>query len=120
MSVPRRDQREQEVSIRQREGELFRREDEAASTAKPFAEYLRETPAAPLPAWLTAALWAIGVVVVLLLAAAFWRLQSRPAPHALRKGRPKHSRNFEPARSPSFQLSDAGASRRNPTNLETP
>lgn len=119
MSVPRRDQREQEVSIRQREGELFRREDEVASTAKPFAEYLRETPAAPLPAWVKAALWATGVVVALLLVAALWRLQSKPAPQALRKGRPRHSLNFEPPRSPSFSLCDTGASRTNPTIPET-
>ncbi len=47
-------------------------DDEPLSTAptverKPFVEYLRTTPAAPLSAGVKAALWAAGVVVVLLL-----------------------------------------------------
>jgi len=119
MSEPRRDEREQDISIRQREGELFRRED-ATSSARPFAEYLRETPAHPLPSWVKAALWAVGVVVALLFAAALWRLQSRPAPKALRKGRPRASLNIQQPRSPLPSLPVADASRPTLTNLETP
>lgn len=93
MSQPQRDQREQEISIKKREGELFRPEGDDLQTAptKPFAEYLRETPADPLPSWVKAALWATGVVVALLFAAALWRLQSRPNLQATGKARPKHS-----------------------------
>ncbi len=97
MSQPRGDQREQEISIKQREGELFRSQgdDLQAGSTKPFSEYLRETPADPLPSWVKAALWAVGVVVALLFAAALWRLQSKPAPRAVGKGRPKHSSTLE-------------------------
>lgn len=125
MSVPRRDQREQEVSIRQREGELFHDEVEVASTtAKPFAEYLRETPAAPLTTWVKAVLWATGVVVALLLVAALWRLQSKSAPQARGGARSKQSSRFEPSPSVSpFRLGSlcvANLDRSAPTNPESP
>lgn len=115
MSEPRRDEREQEISIRQREGELFRREVEASSTARPFSEYLQETPAHPLPAWAKATLWAVGIVVILLFAASLWRLQSKPTPQPLRKGRARTSLRLE--RPSLFSLPVAG--RFAPTNLET-
>ena len=70
--------REQEQSIKQRKAMLY--EDDAPAVvrgpSKPFAEYLRETPAAPLSPAIQAALWAAGIVVVLLLVAAL----IRPAP----------------------------------------
>jgi len=112
MSEPQRDQREQEISIKQREGEMFRREAESSAAARPFSDYLRETPAHPLPAWVKAVLWAVGFVVVLLLAAALWRLQSKPPPRprASRKGSPSVSSHLERPPSALFSLPAAGRS----------
>lgn len=66
--------REQEQSIRARKKLLFDEEEEGPGQArravtKPFAEYLRTTPPAPLSTATKAMLWSIGVVVVLLLIA---------------------------------------------------
>ncbi len=107
MSGERRDQREQEISIKRREHELFRShaEDASASPAKPFADYLRETPSAPLSLWVKAGLWALSVVVAVLFAAALWRSQHRPPPQGLKKGRPKAASNVE--RFPTVSISIA-------------
>ncbi len=44
---------------------------------KPFKDYVRETPATPLPPLIKAGLWAVGAVVALLLLVAMYRV-SRP------------------------------------------
>jgi len=96
MSGERREQPDQEISIKRRGHELFI-DETAPSTgpSKPFAEFLRETPAAPIPAGVKAGLWAISIVAALLFAAALWRLVNRPAPRpsaprsAPRKARPR-------------------------------
>lgn len=92
MSGERRDQPEQEISIRRRGHELFV-DDAVAPTGsgRPFSEFLRETPAAPLSAWVKAALWAVAIVAALLFAAALWRLINRPTPAAPRRARPRAS-----------------------------
>ncbi|WZO98356.1 hypothetical protein EP7_005417 [Isosphaeraceae bacterium EP7] len=45
----------------------------------PFEFYLRSTPAAPLPGWVRALLWAVGLAVALLLVAALTK-GPRPRP----------------------------------------
>jgi hypothetical protein len=89
MRSDRRNMPEQELSIKEREQELFvePQESPALKTAvKPFAMYLRETPADPLSSQVKAILWAVGLVVLILLATAIWRSQrssrSRPKPRA--------------------------------------
>lgn len=63
--------REQDQSIKDRKRLLY--EDDAPPPAaagaprKPFVQHLRETPAAPLPIWVQAALWGAGVIVALLM-----------------------------------------------------
>ncbi len=79
-------EREQEQSIKDRKRLLYEDDDPMPSSAgtvagKPFAVHLRETPAAPLPTSIRAALWAAGVVVALLLAAAAYK-SSRARPQA--------------------------------------
>lgn len=93
MSGERHEQPEQEISIKRRGHDLFV-DETAPSTGptRPFAEFLKETPASPLPAGLKAALWALSIVAALLFAAALWRLVNRPTPKpaaATRKTRPK-------------------------------
>ncbi len=96
MSGERRDNPEQEISIRRREHELFVQESVASGgPTKPFPEYLREVPAAPLSAGLKAALWAVALVAAILFAAALWRLVNRPTP------RPPGGRGRARASSPS-------------------
>jgi hypothetical protein len=60
----------QDQSIKARKSELFdARHAEPGRVVRPFAEYLRETPATPLsPGW-KAGLWALGALVALLLVA---------------------------------------------------
>jgi hypothetical protein len=57
----------------------------------PFGVYLKTTPAAPLPAWVQALLWVVGLAVALLLVAALTKgarprraraAWDRPAVHA--------------------------------------
>jgi hypothetical protein len=69
--------REQEQSIRERKSLLFDDEELPPSAAevapvvvKPFREYLKTTPPAPLSSGVKAALYAVGGLVVLLLVAA--------------------------------------------------
>ncbi len=78
-------EREQEQSIKDRKRLLYDADDPIPSSVpagdrKPFALYLRETPAAPLPAPIKAALWAAGVVGALLLAAAAYKASQHKAP----------------------------------------
>jgi len=69
----------QEQSIKARKNELFEDDAPAAPTGsgRPFADFLKETPAAPLAGGVKAALWAAGVLVVVLLAAALFRAANR-------------------------------------------
>jgi hypothetical protein len=76
---------EQELSIKEREKELFVEPQEPPPPkpqVKPFATYLQETPAEPLSPPVKAILWTVGVIVLILLALAIWRSQrsSRPRP----------------------------------------
>jgi hypothetical protein len=85
MRSDRRNMPEQELSIKEREKELFVEPQEPPPPkpqVKPFAVYLQETPADPLSSPAKAILWTIGVIVLLLLALAIWRSQrpSRPRP----------------------------------------
>jgi Family of unknown function (DUF6479) len=92
MPDDRRNMPEQELSIKEREQQLFveSSEDQLQGPVRPFAEYLRETPAAPLSIEVRVLLWVIGVVVVILFAGAIWkasrssaaRPKPRPAPPA--------------------------------------
>ena len=72
---------EQEISIREREEQLFFEPDEprTASPVKPFPVYLRETPADPISPGVKAILWIVGVAVFLLLCVALWRTTHRPS-----------------------------------------
>ena len=77
MRSDRRNMPEQELSIKEREQELFVEPSEPSApptSVKPFAFYLRETPANPLSTEVKAILWAIGLVVLLLFAVAIWRV----------------------------------------------
>jgi hypothetical protein len=89
MRSDRRNMPEQELSIKEREQELFLEPQEAQAArqnVKPFAVYLRETPADPISSYVRAILWAAGVIVLILLALALWRAQRssrrRPRPRA--------------------------------------
>ena len=65
----------QEQSIKARKHQIFDDVVPAVSSgsSKPFKEFLRETPAAPLSGGMKAALWAVGAVVALLLVAALMK-----------------------------------------------
>ena len=81
MRSERRSMPEQELSIKEREQELYdepRESSPSRPTVKPFPIYLRETPAVPMSSGVKAMLWVVGIVVVLLLIAALWRTQ-RPS-----------------------------------------
>jgi hypothetical protein len=70
---------EQEHSIKERSNELFFDETSAlpARSGKPFAAYLRETPARPVSPALTALFWILAVIVGVLFLAAIWRVAHR-------------------------------------------
>ena len=83
MGSERRSMSEQELSIREREREIFvepRETPVAVPPVKPFPIYLRETPADPMSSEVTVILWIVGVAVLLLFCVALWRTQrpSRP------------------------------------------
>ena len=104
MSGERRDQPEQEISIRRRGHELFVEEPTGpAGPAKPFSEYLRETPATPLSGGVKAGLWAVALVAALLFAAAVWRLINppRPAPRRPRAGSASRRADETPRATPT-------------------
>lgn len=70
--------REQEQSIKERKQLLFEEDEPRVEVSsgmerKPFAEYLRTIPAAPLSTGAKAAIWGLGVLVALLLAAALFK-----------------------------------------------
>ncbi|MFO0889435.1 MAG: class I SAM-dependent methyltransferase [Isosphaeraceae bacterium] len=112
MTSERRSTPEQERSIKERERELFVAPEEksaAKTPVKPFAVYLRETPAEPLSTAVKVILWAVGIVVVLLFVAAIWRSRRTPrrpklAPaepscrHRPRGRRARHSPPVPPGR----------------------
>jgi hypothetical protein len=79
MAAQRRNMPEQEHSIKVRSHELFVEETPVgpARSTKPFAVFLKETPAQPLSAGIRALLWAIGVVVGVLFLVALWRVSHR-------------------------------------------
>jgi hypothetical protein len=69
-------QETQEQSIKARKHQLF--DDDTSEFAvkgprKPFATFLKETPADPLSGTAKAILWAAGAVVILLLVAALFK-----------------------------------------------
>ena len=75
MASERQNMSEQEISIKAREHELYVQDpDTNAKPVKPFAVYLRETPAEPLSPTTKAILWMLGTVVGLLFLAACWRV----------------------------------------------
>ena len=83
MGSERHSMPEQELSIREREQELFVDPQETPtgeSPVKPFSIYLWETPAKPMSPAVKVILWIVGIAVLLLLGAALWRTQrpSRP------------------------------------------
>jgi len=80
MPSERRSMPEQELSIKEREQQLYDEPHEAPPVrppAKPFPIYLRETPAVPMSSGVKATLWIVAIVVLLLLIAALWRTQHR-------------------------------------------
>lgn len=77
--MPKPASREQELSIRERKQLLF--ESDAPATARadttprrPFAEYLRTTPAEPLSPLAKGVLYGVGGLVLLLLVAALLKM----------------------------------------------
>jgi hypothetical protein len=82
MPDDRRNMPEQELSIKEREQQLFveTSEDQLQGPVRPFAEYLRETPAAPLAIEVKVLLWIVGIVVAILFAGAIWKA-SRSSAH---------------------------------------
>ncbi len=81
MGSERRSMPEQELSIREREQELFVEPQEtpaAEPPVKPFPVYLRETPADPMSTGVKVILWIVGIAVLLLFGVALWRTQ-RPS-----------------------------------------
>ncbi|QEH35654.1 hypothetical protein OJF2_42090 [Aquisphaera giovannonii] len=90
MRPERQDMPSQERSIKDRGAELY--DDPPAATGqpatRPFADYLRETPADPISTGMRAFLWVAGVVVAILLLAALWRAQQPRAARRPRANRP--------------------------------
>jgi hypothetical protein len=87
MGSERRSMPEQELSIREREQELFADPQEtptAEPPVKPFPIYLRETPANPMSSEVKVILWIVGIAVLLLFCVALWRTTQRPS--RLRRG----------------------------------
>ncbi len=70
----------EEHSIKARKHEMFEEEAPAAPTEpkKPLKVYLRDTPATPLTSFSKVALWVVGLLVVLLFAAALLTRGSPP------------------------------------------
>jgi hypothetical protein len=62
----------QDPSIKVRKSQLYEQPQPTAevTAAKPFAEYLRATPPAPLSPGVKTALWVVGALIVLLFLAA--------------------------------------------------
>src|SRR5436305_1927003 len=83
MPTDRRNMPEQELSIKEREQQLFveSSEEQDQGPVRPFAEYLRETPAAPLSTEVKVLLWIVAGVVAILFAAAVWKASRSSAAH---------------------------------------
>jgi hypothetical protein len=84
MGSERRGMPEQELSIKEREQELFVEPQEASPAkppVKPFPIYLQETPAHPMSTEVKVILWVVGIAVLLLFVAALWRTQRSARPH---------------------------------------
>src|SRR5262245_7793738 len=74
---------EQEYSMKARARELFVEPPRPAASpgpTRPFAVYLRETPAEPLSPFTRTVFWIVGVVVAALFVAALWRITHRRGP----------------------------------------
>jgi hypothetical protein len=72
----------QEQSIKARKHQLFEADTPAAasSSSRPFHEFLRTTPAAPLSGLTRTLLWIAAAVVVLVLIAALLKTFHHPGP----------------------------------------
>jgi hypothetical protein len=109
MSSERRSMPEQELSIKEREQELFVDPLEtptSESRVKPFPIYLRETPAVPMSSGVKLILWIVGISVVLIFCVAIWRARRPPRPLQA-PGAPKAAMRNVTLSSPQM----AGASR---------
>jgi hypothetical protein len=84
MASERQNMSEQEISIKEREHELYVQPsaDPNAKPVKPFEVYLRETPAEPLSPATKAILAVVGILVGLLFVAALWRATTHHTPAA--------------------------------------
>jgi hypothetical protein len=89
---PREAVEQQDQSIKVRKSLIFEPTQHAdGAVIKPFPEYLKTVPAAPLTPVVKAALWCVGVLIVLLFLAALFMGRS-PAPRgrcAERSNRPR-------------------------------
>jgi hypothetical protein len=76
MASERQNMSEQEISIKEREHELYVKplDAETPKPVKPFPVYLRETPAEPLSPTTKAILWMVGIIVTMLFLAALWKV----------------------------------------------
>ena len=78
MAAPNPPTREQQLSIRERKQLLFEADepvvDPDAAPRRPFAEYLRTTPAAPLSSATKGVLYGVGGLVLLLFLAALLKV----------------------------------------------
>jgi hypothetical protein len=78
----------QDQSIKVRKSQLFEapKPTEVSAALKPFAEYVRATPAAPLSPGVKAALWGVGSLIVLILIAAILFGRNPRTPRGRRAG----------------------------------
>jgi hypothetical protein len=100
MASERQNMSEQDISIKAREHELYVQPESETNRrpVKPFAVYLRETPAEPLSPTTKAILWIVGIVVGLLFLAAVWRVSTRRAPVSrIRAARPEAKTAMRPS-----------------------
>jgi hypothetical protein len=76
MPFERQNMSDQEISIKEREHELFVKPASATASrpVKPFPVYLRETPAEPLSPTTKAILWIVAIIVAMLFLAALWKI----------------------------------------------
>jgi hypothetical protein len=76
MPFERQNMSDQEISIKEREHELFEKPPPTITSrpVKPFPVYLRETPAEPLSLTTKAILWIVGIIVAMLFLAALWKI----------------------------------------------
>ena len=82
MASERQNMSEQDISIKQREHELYVKPVSATTgkPVKPFEVYLRETPAEPLSTATKAILAIVSLIVGLLFLGALWRATTHHAP----------------------------------------